>query len=214
MAELTAGAGDLENELRGYFALTTSTELPRRVREMGVRTLVRRQRRSAWLPGGVGALAAAALVLVIVTLARPGTQGGTNLSLSNGAGGSAGSAFQAPAALAPLAFGGIDAKRLATSGVRLLQPPAGARVTLSAAAAQAAAVAAVGGGAGTAAPAVLTLAQLAHAQQGSCVCWAVEVPVGAATTANAGASPRRFELVLVDAVTGRIDAVLSGNGIP
>jgi hypothetical protein len=61
---------------------------------------------------------------------------------------------------------------------------------------------------------VLTLAQVAQPKAHGCLCWAVDVPAGGAKLAAPGTAALHTELVLVDAVTGRVDAVLTGNGIP
>jgi hypothetical protein len=208
--------GALDSELHSYFAATTSTELPRRVREMSARTLsARRRPTAALLAGATGVLAAAALVVVIVTHAGSpgGVTGGTSTALQKGAG--------APAAAAPfttavITYAGVDTSRLAASGTLLLRPGGHGTALVTTAQAEAAAATSLGTQAETPGPAVLTYAELSGAPQATtCLCWAVDVPVrGTVTQRTNASSTLRTELVLVDAVTGRVTATLAGNGIP
>jgi hypothetical protein len=216
MSEPTALTGDLEGDLRRYFAVTTSTELPRRVREMSARTLgaPRRRPMAALLGGALGALATAALVFVVATHVVP--HGGTSSSsLSAGSGSSAGAAFAPPQPVIRITYPGVDTTRLSASGVLLLAPAGHGSPVLTAGQAQAAAAGSVGDTAGTAGPAILAFVELADQPQPStCLCWVVDVPVSGGVTAGPGSPSLHTELVLVDAVSGRIDAVRSGHGIP
>ena len=213
MSEPTALAGDLEGDLRRYFAVTTSTALPRRVSEMSARTLGAPPRRSmaALLGGGLGALATAALVFVIATHVVP--HGGASSSLSTGSGPNGGAAFAPPQAVAPIAYPGVDTTRLAERGVALVAPAGHGSATLTPVQAQADAQRTVGTSAGTPGPAVLVFAELTGPPASSVLCWAVDVPVRGGVAGQPAPAPQT-ELVLVDAVSGRTVAVLSGPGIP
>jgi hypothetical protein len=207
MPDDAASLPDISDDLRRYFALTTATELPRRVREMDARSLRPRRRSYGPLLGGGGAvLAAAALAAVVVGL-HHGTGGAGSTAASSGA------ALAAPGA--SIAYPGVDTSRLAQAGV-VLQPAAGhgtAQVTAVAAQAAAAAQA----GAGLPGPAVLSWAQLADTSPPvTCLCWVVEVPiVGGAVNGPASPAPTapiHNVLVLVDATTGRIVDTLAAPG--
>lgn len=213
MSEPTALAGDLEGDLRRYFAVTTSTELPRRVTEMSARTLGARRRRpmAALLGGGLGALATAALVFVVATHVVP--HGGASGSLSAGSGPSAGAAFAPPQANIAITYPGVDTIRLAERGVALVAPAGHGSAALTPVQAQADGQRTVGARAGTPGPAVLVFAELTGPPASAFLCWAVDVPVRGGVSGQPAPAPQT-ELVLVDAVTGRIVAVLSGPGIP
>jgi hypothetical protein len=208
MSEPTALAGDLDADLRSYFALTTSIQLPRRVTEMSAATL--RARRSPVM----ALLATAALVFVVAT--HTGTPSATSGALSSGSGGGGSGnapALTAPKSVAPITYPGVDTAKLAASGVLLLSPDGHGTAVLSAGQAQAAAEGSVGATAYTPRPAVLAFAELtSQSRPSTCLCWVVDVPVTASS--GTGASAPRTELVLVDAVSGRIAAALSGHGIP
>jgi hypothetical protein len=213
MSEPTALTSDLDDDLRRYCAMTTSTELPRRVREMSARTLSARRVPATTLLAGAGVvLAAAALLVVLVTHGGVpgGGTAGTSTALQKGAG--------APAAAVPLApsvitYAGVDTSRLARTGTLLLPPAGHGSAVLSSAQAQAAAASSLGAKAGAPSPAVLTFAELMQRPQPTtCLCWVVDVPVRGGVVA--AAPPLRTELVLVDALNGRIVTALSGNGIP
>jgi hypothetical protein len=215
MSEPTALAADLDGDLRSYFALTTSTQLPRRVMDMSAGTL--RARRSpvmALLATAAGVVATAALVFVVATHTGPPSATSGALSSGSGGGGSANvPALTAPKSVGPIAYPGVDTARLAASGVLLLPPDGHGTAVLSAGQAQAAAEGSVGATAYTPRPAVLAFAVLtSQSGPASCLCWVVDVPVTAASGTRAAAP--RTELVLVDAVSGRIAAALSGHGIP
>ncbi|MEO8897857.1 MAG: hypothetical protein ABI352_09430 [Candidatus Dormibacter sp.] len=213
MSEPTELTGDLDSDLRRYFAATTSTDLPPRVREMSARTLGAPRRRplAALLGGGAGALATAALVFLVAT--HVGSHGGdTSSSLSAGSGSSGGAAF-APAQVAPVTYPGIDTTRLADGGVLLLSPVGHGSAVLTAAQGQAAARQSIGAGAGSPGPAVLTFAEVTTQPLSTCLCWVVDVPVQGGVAGKPAPSPQT-KLVLVDADTGRIVAALSGHGIP
>jgi hypothetical protein len=215
MSEPTALAGDLERDLRRYFAVTTSTELPRRVAEMSARTLgaPRRRPMAVLLGGGLGALATAALVFVVATHVVP--HGGASNSLSSGSGSSAGSASAPSQSVVPVAYPGVDTTRLSASGVLLLAPAGHGSPRLTAGQAQAAATGSVGDRAGTEGPAVLAFVELIDQSQPiTCLCWVVDVPVSGGVAAGPRSTSLHTELVLVDAVSGRIDGVRSGHGIP
>jgi hypothetical protein len=214
MSEPSAHAADLEGELRRYFAVTTSTELPRRAAQMSVSTLGSPRRRplAALLAGAGGLLATAALLVLIATHAgHLGGAGGATSAVPEGSAASAGAGYAAPGQPYP----GVDAGRLALAGVRLLPPAGHGTALVGSGQAQAAAVASVGAGAGAPGPAVLAFAELsAPAQQTTCLCWAVDVPVRGGASVKRSSQPARTELVLVDARSGRIAAALTGNGIP
>jgi hypothetical protein len=213
MSEPTALAGDLEGDLRRYFAVTTSTELPRRVREMSARTLgaPRRRPMAALLGGGLGALATAALVFVVATHVVP--HGGSSSGSLSAGSGIAGPALAPSNAVIPLTYPGVDTVKLAQDGVVLVAPAGHGSALLTPVKAQAAAQRTVGASAGTPGPAVLVFAELTGPPSSTCLCWAVDVPVrGGVSGQPAPAS--QTELVLVDAVTGRLVAALSGAGIP
>lgn len=215
MSEPTALTGDLEGDLRRYFAETTSTELPRRVREMSVRTLgaPRRRPMAALLGGGLGALATAALVFVVATHLVP-HGGATSSPFSTGSGSSGGAAFAAPPkAVIPIAYPGVDTIKLADGGVVLVAPAGHGSAALTPVQAQTAAQRSVGASAGTPGPAVLVFAELTAPPSSTCLCWAVDVPVRGGVAGQPAPAPQT-ELVLVDAVSGRIVAALSGSGIP
>jgi hypothetical protein len=217
MSEPTALAGDLDADLRSYFALTTSTQLPRRVTEMSAARLrARRSPVTALLATAAGVVAIAALVFVVAThTGRPNATSGA-LSAGSGAGGSRNApALTAPKSVGPITYPGVDTARLAASGVLLLSPDGHGTALLSAGQAQAAAEGSVGATAYTPGPAVLAFAELtSQSPPSTCLCWAVDVPVTAASGTAAAATTSSTELVLVDAVTGRIAAALSGHGIP
>ena len=217
MSEPSVPVGELEAELRTYFAVTTSTELPRRVREMGARSLQeqRSSRLAALFAGAFGLVAAAALVFVVI--AHPGSQGASSSSTSfGGIAASAGPALAKPLQGGTVAYPGVDSAKLAASGVVLIVADGHGPVVLSPAQAQAAATRAVGAMAGHPGPAVLATVQLLGGQQPStCLCWVVDVPVtDGAVASSAAVLPPRTELVLVDAADGRIVAILTGHGIP
>ena len=214
MSEPTALAGDLEGDLRRYFAVTTSTELPRRVREMSARTLGAPPRRSmaALLGGGLGVLATAALVFVVATHVVP-HGGASSSSLSQGSGSIAGPALAPSSAVSPLTYPGVDSVKLAEGGVVLVAPAGHGSAALTPAQAKAAAQRTVGASAGTPGPAVLVFAELSGPPSSTCLCWAVDVPVRGGVSGQPAPAPQT-ELVLVDAVNGRIVAALSGPGIP
>ncbi|MBJ7593668.1 MAG: hypothetical protein JF886_02205 [Candidatus Dormibacteraeota bacterium] len=213
MSDPKPDAGELGDQLQSYFAVTTATPLPRGVADMSARTLpVRRRSMARWFAGATGALATAALVVLVGTHALPH---GGGAALSSGAAGAAtfGPANAAPRQSLGFVYPGVDTALLAQHGVRLLPPAGLGTAVLSATQAQQAASAAAGPSAGTPGPAVLADAELsAPAAPTSCLCWAVDVPVGAQSGPAASAGHTR--LVLIDAVTGRAVAVLSGNGIP
>jgi hypothetical protein len=214
MSEPTALAGDLEGDLRRYFAVTTSTGLPRRVSEMSARTLVAPRRRSmaALLGGGLGALATAALVFVVATHVVP-HGGASSSSLYAGAGSIAGPELAPSKAAAPVVYPGVDTTKLAEGGMVLAGPAGHGSAALTPVQAQADAQRTVGTGAGTPGPAVLVFAELTGPPASSSLCWAVDVPVRGGVSGQPAPAPQT-ELVLVDAVSGRIVAVLSGSGIP
>jgi hypothetical protein len=214
MSEPTALAGDLEGDLRRYFAVTTSTDLPRRVSEMSARTLrsPRRRPMAAWLGGGLGALATAALVFVVATHVVP-HGGASSSSLSAGSGPSTGTAFAPPQPVVPIAYPGVDTNKLAERGVALVAPAGHGSAALTPAQAQADAQRTVGTSAGTPGPAALVFAELTGPPASAFLCWAVDVPVRGGVSGQPAPAPQT-ELVLVDAVSGRIVAVLSGPGIP
>ena len=216
MSELSNRTADLDADLRAYLAVIASTALPPLVRRMSVRTLQDRSsgRRIGWFAGSFGLLAAAALAFVVI--AHPGTQGASsgNSSFSGVAG------RESPALARPLqgtlTYPGVDSSKLAASGVLLLVPDVHGTVALTPVQAQAVATQALGQAAGSPGPAVLATVNLQNGQAPStCLCWVVDVPVvaGEAQVQPSSASPRT-ELVLVDAGTGRVVAVLHANGIP
>jgi hypothetical protein len=213
MSEPTALAGDLEGDLRRYFAVTTSTELPRRVSEMSARTLGTPRRRSmaALLGGGLGALATAALVFVVATHLVP--HGGASTSLSAGSGPSAGAAFAPQQPVVHIAYPGVDTTKLAERGVVLVAPAGHGSAALTPAQAQADAQRTVGTRAGTPGPAVLVFAELTGPPASALLCWAVDIPVRGGVSGQPAPAPQT-ELVLVDAASGRVVAALSGPGIP
>jgi hypothetical protein len=215
MSEPSTLAGDLEGDLRRYFAVTTSTELPRRVREMRARTLSAtppRRLMAALLGGGVGVLATAALVFVVATHVVP-HGGASSSSLSAGSGSSAGAAFGPAQPVVPITYPGIDTTRLSASGVLLLAPAGHGSPVLTAGEAQATAAGSVGDRAGTVGPSVLTFVELAGPPANTCLCWAVDVAVRGGVSGQPAPAPQT-ELVLVDAMSGRIVAALSRPGIP
>jgi hypothetical protein len=207
MSDPTMLAGDL----REYFAATTSTAMPRRVAEMRAGTLpYRRGRLREWLAAGTGALAAAVLVFLVATHIP---QGGSGAALSTiGAALRPGPGYGAPDAA--VTYPGVDTAALADRGVRLLAPAGHGTASLTAAQAQAAARAAAGTAAGLAGPAVLVFAGVSDRGPAfTCLCWAVDVPTA---TGNQGPGPlgQHSQLVLVDALSGRVDAVVTGPGVP
>lgn len=211
MSDPTAFAGALERDLRSYFAATTSTELPRRITAMSARTLgARRSPAGRLLAGGVGVLATAALVVVVATHIGP-HGGATSSSLSAGSNAPFGSAIQPPKSAAALGYPGVDTRQLAAAGIALLPPAGHGAAIIAAAEAQVDATAYAGAPLGAAGPAILVFAELTGPPQpATCLCWAVDVP-------NPGASAlagTRTQLVLVDAVSGRIVTALSGHGVP
>jgi hypothetical protein len=218
MPEPTMPAGDLGDELRRYFAATTSTALPRRVTDMSARTLAAgRNRVGGRLAAFAGGLAAVALLVLGVTQFVP-HGGGADSALSSAG---AGIAELAPASRVPvepdsIAYRGLDAVALAARGVRLLLPAGHGTPLVTEAQAQEAARAGAGGLAGSPGPAVLTFADLTDRSEPlSCLCWVVDVPVANGPgEGSSGTSAMGTELVLVDAVSGRIVDVLSGYGIP
>ena len=197
-----AAAPDLADDLRRYFAITTATGMPSRVRAMSARTLQTRRRSFGPLLGGGGVvLATAALVVVLVASHHGGTTSGLS---SSGA-----AALPAKgAAPATLSYPGVDTSRLAQAG-DVLQPPAG-HGTAQVTAAQAQTAVAAQPGAGLPGPAVLAWAQLGDATPPiTCLCWVVEVPIGGGVVSNPTAAspptpPTQNVLVFVDATTGRI----------
>lgn len=211
MSEPTTVDGGLEGDLRRYFAITTTAELPRRAAAMSVRTLVHGRVPVRGIAGAVaGLLAAAGLVLFVVA----------HIGVRSGAGDALSSAGAAPAGrglgqIALIAYPGVDPARLADRGIDL-QPSDGRTVTsVSAAQAQAAALAAVGGGGSAAGPAVLANANLLDRIPAlRCACWVVDVrdPLRVAPAPSGAQS--HTALVLIDASSGRVVAVLSGVGIP
>jgi hypothetical protein len=212
MSEPTALTGDLDRDLRSYFALTTTTPLPRRVTEMSARTLGRRRSPvAALLTGGVGVLATAALVVILATRSGPHSS-----TVSNGAAANGGSAFESPSKATAITYPGVDTASLARSGVQLLLPAGHGSALVSPAQAQADARAGLGSTAGPPGPAVLAFAQLFdRPQPATCLCWVVDVAVtGGVAKSSPGAPVNGTELVLVDALNGRVVAALSGNGIP
>lgn len=214
MSDPTVLTGDLDSDLRRYFAVTTTTELPRRVREMNARTLsARRSPVTALLAGGLGVLATAALVFLVAT--QTGSHNGASNALSAGSGAAGAPSVAAPKGVSAIAYPGVDTSRLSASGVLLLAPAGHGSSVLTAGQAGAAADSSVGGYAATSGPAILAFAEITNGPQPtSCLCWVVDVPVPSGVTASSGATSLRTELVLVDAVSGRIAAVLSGHGIP
>jgi hypothetical protein len=202
-----ASPPDLGDDLRRYFAITTGTELPRRVREMSARTLrPRRRSYGPLLSGGGAVLAAAALAVVVVGLHHGAGGGGSTAS----------GVAERPANSAPqttITYPGVNISVLAPAG-DTLQPPAGhGTARVSAVAAQAAAAAQ--GGAGLPGPAVLSWARLADTSPPiTCLCWVVEVPIagGAVSGVPAPVPPTHNMLVLVDATTGRIVDTLAAPG--
>jgi hypothetical protein len=214
MSEPTLFSGDLEGDLRAYFALTTSTELPRRVREMGVRTL--RSARfpgMAMLSGAAGVVVGAALVVVIATHAIPHGAATTGAGSARAPSGYQG-AVAAPSMTGTIAYPGVDTSRLASSGARLLLPSGHGSAAVTPAEAEVTAVAAVGADAQTPGPAVLTFAQIAGRPVVSCLCWVVDVPVRGGVALRSPGPALSTELVLVDAVSGHLVTALFGNGIP
>jgi hypothetical protein len=218
MSEPTVlAAGDLDGDLRRYFAMTTSTELPRRVTEMSARTLrARRVSVTSLLAAGAGGvLATAALVVLIATHAgvQGGVTSGTSTALQKGAGAPA---VAAPLAPALISYAGVDTSRLARSGTLLLPPAGHGTALLSSAQARVAAATALGAKAGAPGAAVLAFAELVERPQPTtCLCWVVDIPIRGGVVEGAVASPPlRTELVLVDALNGRIVTALSGSGIP
>ncbi len=214
MSDPTALAGDLREDLRAYFAMTTSTMLPRRVAQMSARTLVSaRKPRAAWFAAAAGVVATAAVAVLVGTHALPqGGGSGSSLATANGAAGVA-PQDRAPAP-ATISYPGVDTAVLAMHGVRLLLPAGHGAPVLTPLQAQGAAAAAAG--AGTPGPAVLTFAELSdRSPVTSCLCWAVDVPVAAGPVQTSpGRPPQRTELVLVDGVSGRVVEAFSGNGVP
>jgi hypothetical protein len=221
MADPTVPSADLAGDLRQYFALTTATELPRAVRQMSVRTLDARRRGRLHLATGLGALAALALLVVGVThLGSSAGSGGA--SLSSGAGPLSAAAPVQPGRPNGSSFGtesvgypGVDAARLAQSGVMLLPPAGHGTAVLTPAQGLQAAASDLGAAAGTPGPAVLAFVVApARTTPISCLCWVVDVRISGSPTPDAQGNVTRTELVLVDADSGRIVAALFGNGIP
>jgi hypothetical protein len=214
MSDPTVLTGDLDSDLRAYFAVTTSTELPRRVSEMSARTLgARRSPVTGLLAGGFGALVTAVLVVILAT--HSGSHGATSSALSAVSGATTVPGFFAPKGVTSITYPGVDTTRLSASGVLLLPPAGHGSSVLTAGQAQAAADGSVGNRAGTAGPAILAFVELTdQAQPSACLCWVVDLPVRGGVTASPGATSLQTELVLVDAVSGRIAAVRSGHGIP
>lgn len=207
--------GDLDGDLRRYFAITTSAAVPRRVTQLSARTLSSRRTPVAGLAAGaLGTLATAALVVLGTT--HLGSHGASTTSLPGGSQGAAGSAVGRSfgSAAATISYPGVDITRLADSGVRLLLPAGHGSAVLSPAQAQATAAAQLGASAGSPGPAVLAFAELPDRPQSGCLCWVVDVPVRGGVSMSPGGATLGTELVLVDSVTASPVAVLSGNGIP
>jgi hypothetical protein len=213
MPESTAFTGDVEAELRRYFAATTSTALPGGVMRISARSLGRpRAPWTGWLAGGLGALATAALVAVVATHA--GSQGST-ASKALSAGGAAPQQSAVPnGSSTVIAYPGVDMTRLAASGVVLLDPAGHGSPSVTAVQAQAIAVSAIGSQAGTPGPALLAFVEAMPPAVAptTCLCWVVDIRVGG--NVAQGPPVARFELVLIDAMTRRVVAVLSANGTP
>lgn len=200
----------LEDGLRSYFAATTSTGLPRAVRDLSARTLSRRRTRWADATPWMASAAAVAAIVLVVVLGRGGRTATTGSESQTGLQPGAGAAAVAPAPVL-LQYPGVDVQELAGSGPTLLDPAGHGTPLLAAASAQGTAVSAVGSGAGSPGPAELAYARLGRTSAApTCLCWVVDVPVNT----GASAATARTELVLVDARTGRVVAALTGNGIP
>ncbi len=221
MSEPTALTSDLERDLRNYFAVTTAVELPRPVREMSARTLTARRRPlAALLAGAAGVLASVALVFVLATHAGlHGAGGGASSALHSASEKANGfappAAAQSPQVLATISYPGVDTSRLADKGVRLLLPAGHGSALLTPAQAQASAVSRLGATAGAPGPAVLAFAQLVNGPQPTtCLCWVVDVPVSGGVVGGSPGPALRTELVLVDALNGRLVTALYGNGVP
>ncbi len=206
----------LADDLRSYFAATTSTALPPRVASMSTRVLPSRRRAlGTWLAVGTGALATAAIVLVVATHVPHGGSGAALSSSAAAPQAGQGQAFQPGV----IAYPGIDTVALANRGVRLQLPPGQGGAAVTPVQAQAAARGSVGIAATAAptGPAVLTSATLTDRTPAvTCLCWVVDVPVNSAVSQGPGPGVTRHTsvLVLVDAVSGRVDAVVTGNDIP
>jgi hypothetical protein len=214
VSEPTVPARDLDSELRRYFAVTTSAELPRRVRELSARTLgVRRRPGVGLLAGAGGALATAALLVLVATHAG---HGGTSSAVSSAPGAGVGpSSALGQFEPALIIYPGVDTTRLALNGTRLVVPAGHGIAGVSSSQAEAAAITATGAKQLARSPAVLAFAVFGKAPARSCLCWVVQVPLPAGPyEGSVNPSPLHSELVLVDAVTGRVTAVLTGNGIP
>jgi hypothetical protein len=199
----------LGGDLREYFSATTSTALPRGVAEMTAGTLSSQRGKPlrGWLAAGTGALATAALVFLVATHVPQAR----STSLSSGAATPTSVQGYGAPDNAVVAYPGVDTATLAGRGVRLLVPAGHGMAKLTPAEAQAAARADAGTAAGAAGPAVLVYAGVSDRGPAfSCLCWAVDVPVGIANEGSTG----HTELVLVDAVSGRVDALVTGPGVP
>jgi hypothetical protein len=213
---------ELVADLRRYFAITTTPELPRQVLEMDARSLSGRRRR---LPGkalGAGAAVIALAVVVVGGLtAHVPPFGDATESQKSAAPGSAGfGAARVPTALgATITYPGVNTTMLAANGVARLLPPAGhGTASLSAPAAQSAAVTAAGYGAQAPGPAILAWVE-DLSRPDTCLCWVVDVPLAggvpqAVRRPGPSTGVARTLLVLVDAADGRIVDTLSAPGIP
>lgn len=214
---------ELRADLAGYFAITTAAEMPPGVRRMDVATLSRRRPSPALrLVGPTMALVGAAAVILVGFGALHLHGGGASMSQSvvggpgvvePGRGTTSGASRTGPS----IAYPGVDAATLESDqSIRLTSPAGHGGATVTGASAQAAAVAAVGVQAGAPGPAVLAWVEAPLRAFGACLCWVVDVPLGAggASAPAQPASAGHTVLVLIDAFTGRYLDRVSGPGIP
>jgi hypothetical protein len=217
----TMPSPELAAELQRYFAVTTGVALPRGVLTMSARTM--RARRSSvrrsfttMFAGGGAALATAGLVVGIIALRHSSYDSSSASRSAAAAPANGGASYTA----STIAYPGVDTSRLAQFG-DILRPPAGhGSASVSPAQAQAAAAASQPN-AGTPGTAVLAWAQVAGGlQPNTCLCWIVDVPIAGGVGAGARLlTPPTIPsastvLVLVDAATAHIFAILSAPGIP
>jgi hypothetical protein len=221
MPEQTAGyIPDLRGELKAYFAMTTTTELPRGVRDMSARTLGRRRRVATMLLATSGGfLATAALVAGIVAL-HHGTLGAGSARFSSAAA-NAGNATPGAAAIGPatISYPGVDTDALANAGALLLLPAGHGNAQLTPS--QAAAIAVAAQSSSTApGPAVLAWVELTGTSPpNTCLCWVVDIPPGVGGNAGTGSGPAAPPqalgvLVLVDAISGHVFDTLPAPASP
>src|ERR1022692_292843 len=217
MSEPTALSAEIGDELRRYFAVTTSRELPKSVREMSVRTLTtrRRHQRTLMAPATAGLAGVAAVLALAIGIGSHGLSASPSLSAGSGA-----APFAPAAGISATGGGGThsggDRTRLGQSGVRLLSPVGHGTAMLSPARAQADAAAAVAVRVGAPGPAVLAFViESGRPRPASCLCWVVAVPVAqSASRSQPAVPPVVDEVVLVDADSGRVFATLPATGTP